>query len=139
MKLHFLLSFVVLLASASGALIDTDATYLTYDKFVAEVDSGAVKSVTLDNFSQISGTYVVDGAERRFTSFGGTGSANDILLTRLLKEKSVAVTLKDQKERDSFWDGGVFLLLLFVATVATLVLAIRINSKLNRLRNVPNA
>jgi ATP-dependent Zn protease len=141
MKLHLLISLVVLLVSASGSpFLDTDATYLTYDKFIAEVDSGTVKSVILDQFSQISGTYIVDGAERRFNSFGGTGSANDILLTRLLKQKSVAVTLKEQKERDPFWDPGIVLLVFMsIVPVVTLVLAFRINSKLARLRNEPNA
>jgi len=139
MKLLALLSLVLLLATASSSPIDRDAIYLTYDKFIAEVDAGTVKSVTLDQFSQISGTYIVDGAERRFMSFGATGSANDVLLNRLLKQKSVAVTLKEQTERDPFWSGGIFGLLTIAVPVVTLVLAFRINSKLNRLRNEPNA
>jgi ATP-dependent Zn protease len=128
-------SAALLLAFFGSSLLGADVTYLTYDKFIAEVDAGSVKSVTLDRFSQISGTYVVDGTERPFKSFGETGSANDVLLTRLLDQKAVAVTLKDQKERDSFWaDGGfIGLLLLGVVPITTLILAFRINSKLNLL------
>ncbi len=119
-----------------------EADYLTYDKFIAEVESGYVKSASLDRFSQITGTYTVDGAERAFKSYGDVGSAHDVLLTRLLKQKGVAVTLKDQKERSGFLDGpGMFsAVLMLLVPLVTLILAFRNNSKLNRLdRNDRNA
>jgi len=130
---HLILAgFLALLSSVATA---AEPDYLTYDKFIAEVEAGSVKSVSLDRLSQIVGTYTTDGAERPFRTYGDTGSANDILLTRLLKQKNVAVTLKDQKERSGFFDGpGMFAgLAMFLVPILTLIFAIRINSKLNRL------
>lgn len=116
-------------------LAAADADYLTYDKFIAAVDSGSVRSAALGRFSQITGTYTVEGTERPFKSYGGAGTANDILLMRLLKEKNVAVTLENQEKRPEFFGGvGMFsALLMFLVPILTLILAFRINSKLNRL------
>jgi ATP-dependent Zn protease len=129
--LLLLLSVYWLSSVSSGAV--ADAEHWTYDKFIAEVESGSVKSVSLERFSQISGTYIVDGTERQFRSYADTGSANDILLTRLLKQKNVAVTLKEHKERTMFSEYLLMGVLLFLLPLVTLILAIRINEKLNRL------
>jgi ATP-dependent Zn protease len=139
-SLHFLFCAVLLLTLSCDSLFGAEATYLTYNEFISEVDSGSVKSVTLDQFSQISGTYIVDGAERPFMSYGHTGSANDVLLARLLKQKAVAVTLKDQKERHSLLGADAFMgLAMFIVPLVTLVLAFRIHAKLSRLQNEPKA
>ena len=129
---HSLLAAVILIAAFTATLVADDSDYLPYDKFIAEVESGSVKAVSLDRFSQIAGTYSVGGAERPFTSYGGTGSSNDVLLNRLLKQKGVAVTVKEQKERSMFGESFIGFLMV-VVPVVTLLLALRINSKLNRL------
>lgn len=139
-SLYFLFCNVLLLTLSGDFLFSAEATYLTYNEFIAEVDSGSVKSVTLDQFSQISGTYVVDGAERPFRSYGQTGSANDVLLTRHLQQKAVAVTLKDLKERHSLLGINGFIgIAMFGVPLVTLILAFRIHSKLSRLQNEPKA
>lgn len=136
MKDFQILLFICILALFSVPLAAAaEADYLTYSQFIAEVESGSVKTASLDRFSQITGTHIADGVERAFKSYGDVGSANDVLLTRLLKQKGVAVTLKDQKERSGFFDGpGMFsAVLMFLVPLVTLILAFRINSKLNRL------
>ncbi len=127
----FYLAILLLLAS-SLTLSAADEDHLLYEEFIAQVEAGAVKSVTLDRYSQITGTYTVDGAERAFGSFGQTGSANDVLLVRLLKQHNVATTLEEQKARNPYFDG-LFGIIWLLIPLVTLVLALRINSKVNRL------
>jgi len=124
----------MLILGSATPLLAARPDYLPYDKFIAEVEAGTVKTVSLDRFSRITGTYTVDGAERPFSSYGDTGSANDILLNRLLQQKNVAVTLEKQEERNPFWQSGLIGLVMFVIPLITLLLVLRINSKLNRLR-----
>lgn len=137
--LHHLLLAVLVLTSSRLVSAAEDSDHLTYDKFITEVDAGLVKSVNLDRYLSITGKHVVDGKERPFTSYGHTGSANDVLLTRLLKDKSVPMALKEEKDGPSFWPGGLSMLLVFLVPMATLVLTFRINSKLNRLRQETSA
>ena len=136
MKFHTLLLALVFALSLPGQIaLAEEGKYLTYSELIAKIDAGTVKSVTLDHFSSISGVYVADGAEKVFHSYGATGSANDVLLIRLLDEKKVATTISEKKDRmDPFGGAAVFSgLLLFAAPIITLVLAFVINSKLNRL------
>jgi ATP-dependent Zn protease len=134
MKISLLLiSCCVVLAGGPLALAEAD--YMTYDKFISAVEAGSVKSATLDRFSQITGTYTVNGTERPFKAYTGHGSAEDVLLTRLLSEMKVAVTLKDQDERPSFFSspGIIAGLVMFFVPLLTLILAFRINAKLDGL------
>jgi ATP-dependent Zn protease len=133
MKLYScLIAFFLGLLGSLGAAEEGD--YLTYHEFITEVEAGSVKSATLDRYSRINGTHVVNGVDRLFKTYGDVGTTNDILLTRLLNQKKVAITL-NQKERSGFLDGaGMFSgLLIFLVPIITLVFAIKINSKLNRL------
>lgn len=137
MKTFQIILFACCFSLLGLPVVAAENDFLTYDKFIAEVETGTVKTATLDQYSQIRGTYTVDGVERPFRSFGDTGSANDILLTRLLKQKNVAITLKDQEERSGFFDGSMLSgLLLILAPVVTLLIALRINFKLNRLSHL---
>ena len=135
MKIAPLLGLFCCLILLDTTALARDADYLPYSKFIAEVEAGSVKSVSLDRFSQISGTYTVDGNERTFQTYGDTGSANDILLTRLLEQKDVAVTLQEESDRPGFF-GGASMFVTFVmllVPIATLILAVRINSKVGHL------
>ena len=123
--------FFLLRLSAVAA----DEDYLTYDRFISEVESGSIKSATLDRFSRISGSHLVNGAERPFLSYGEVGSANDILLNRLLEEHKVAVTLKERKDENGITSNQSILtgaIMLFIP-ILTFLLVLRINSKVDRL------
>lgn len=126
----------ILLLACCLACLDraaaADEDYLTYEKFIAAVESGAVKTVSLDRRSQINGTYLVDGAERAFWSYGETGSANDLLLVRLLEEKEVAIAHREPEENILGLFNTLSGFLLFLVPIVTLILVFRINAKLKR-------
>ena len=134
MKAPHLLFLTALLALLSAPLAAAEADYLSYAEFIAKVESGSVKAATLDQFSEITGTHEVDGEEREFRSYGDTGSANDILLTRLLKQRNVVVTLQEREERPWYlsgldWISAAWFLIPFII----LILAFKINAKVDRL------
>jgi ATP-dependent Zn protease len=144
-KLSIRTVVLIVVFIVSRAVAATDSEYLTYPEFISKLDAGLIRSASLDHFSAIHGTYVADGHEKPFHSYADTGSANDVLLTRLLKEKNVPITISEQKER-GFFSGAVALpgLLMFGLPLVTLIFVFRINSKLNRLssqqpRNEPAA
>jgi ATP-dependent Zn protease len=114
--------------------------YLPYDEFISKVESGSIVNVTLDRHSRITGTYTIDGSNRKFNTYGDTGSSNDVLLNRLLKDKGVRIELKLVEDKNPFWGGGLFTTLLFlvpiIIPIVTLVLVLRIHKKL---RYTPNA
>jgi ATP-dependent Zn protease len=114
--------------------------YLPYDEFISKVESGSIVSVTLDRHSRITGAYTIDGSKRQFNTYGDTGSANDVLLNRLLKDKGVRIDLKLEENRHPLWGGGIFTTLLFlvpiIIPIVTLVLVLRIHT---RLQDIPNA
>jgi ATP-dependent Zn protease len=130
---YSILSAIVFILGTSTTLPGAEPDYLPYEEFIVAVEAGSVKTVSLDRFSQITGTYTVGGAERPFRSYGDTGSANDVLLNRLLKQKNVAITLKPQQDRNPFFEAGFVAILMLFVPLLTLLLAFRINSKLNRL------
>jgi len=127
------LSGIIALFLSAAPLFGAEPDYLTYDKFILEVESGSVKGVTLDRFSSITGTYLSNDEERPFRTYGDTGSANDVLLIRFLNEKKIPTTLKEQKEHSPFWRGGFFAILMFFIPVITFILVLRINFRVNRM------
>lgn|GEM_PF-4080415 len=136
--LCLLLVFAFVSASLSAAAVPESGPsssyddFLTYDEFVAQVEAGAIQSATLDPYSRITGTRLVEGKPQPFSTFGVTGTANDVLLTRLLKQKNVNVVLKQEAESESN-SGTLYTAAIFFLPVVTLVLVFRINAKLNRL------
>jgi ATP-dependent Zn protease len=123
---------LVLMHAPSAKAGDDD--YLTYAEFIAAVDAGSVKSVSVDHFSSITGTRNVGGQERQFRTFADTGSANDVLLIRLLNEKGVRLSIADKdQDRFSLVTGIVGLVMLFVP-ILTLLIVFRISWKLSRVR-----
>ena len=125
--------FIIVALSAmliTCALADKEQ-YLSYDDFVRQVESGNIRSVTLDRFSSITGT-MVDGDETySIRSYAGTGSANDPLLTRFLKEHGVSVSMRDvSKPRHTMPMVTGFMFL--GAPIVFLILLAVIIMKLNR-------
>ena len=115
--------------------------YFTYDDFIRQVESGNIQSVTLDQFSSISGTMVEGREPNTFRSYADTGTANDTLLTRLLKEHGVSVSIQDESKP---FDGFPILVgcISFMPPIVCLILLIVINTKLtqilaNQLENRP--
>ena len=114
--------------------------YLTYEEFVEQVEKGNVKAVTVDRYSKMHGTYLVDGKEQPFETYAGTGSANDPLLIGKLKSEKVAVTL-DQAERDPFGWGGLWpmVLLTWGVPLITLILVYRVSRRVTKIQKALQA
>ncbi len=106
--------------------------YLTYDEFIREVESGTIASVTVDRLSSIHGTIVHADSTNSFRSYGSTGSANDPLLVRFLREHGVEVSIREARERMPMFSifSGLVMLAAPMATLCLLVVAI---VKLNRI------
>jgi len=124
-----LITGLIALASLAWA---SEPEYVTYDNLIRQVEAGNVKSVRLDGLSSITGTMVDGSVTNDFRSYGKTGSANDPLLVRFLKENDVAVTMRDASQPShtiSMLTGFMFL----GAPILFLVLMIVIIKKLNRL------
>ena len=68
---------------------DEETEYLRYSEFISLVETGQIRSVTLDRHSRLKGIQVMSGEERPFHSFADTGSFDDPLLIRLLRENNV--------------------------------------------------
>lgn len=124
-----LIVFVVSIAACACA---NDGQYLTYDDFIRQVESGNIESVTLDQFSSISGVMVDGDTTNSIRSYAHTGSANDPLLTGFLKEHGVAVSMRDVSKPSHtipMLTGFMFI----GAPILFLVLLIVIIMKLNRI------
>jgi len=124
-----LIVFVVSIAACACA---NDGQYLTYDDFIRQVESGIIESVTLDQFSSISGVMVDGDKTNSIRSYADTGSANDPLLSRFLKEHGVAVSMRDVSKPNytmPMLTGFMFM----GAPIVFLVLLIMIIMKLNRI------
>lgn len=134
LRLLLVLLFAHLVAASAADAASPSDDFLTYDEFIAQIEAGAIQSATLDQFSHITGTRLVDGRPRPFSTLGATGSANDVLLTRLLKQKGVNVVLKQEIEYETDWP---YTTAAFLVPIVTLILAFRINTKLNRLTASP--
>ena len=128
MKAILITGLIALASLAWGS----EPEYVTYDNLIRQVEAGNVKSVTLDGLSSITGTMVDGSVTNDFRSYGKTGSANDPLLVRFLKENDVAVTMRDASRPSHtipILTGFMFL----GAPILFLVLMIVIIKKLNRL------
>ena len=107
--------------------------YLTYDNFIRQVEAGNVESVSLDGLSSITGTMVDGDATNDFRSYGRTGSANDPLLSRFLKEHGVAVAMQDAsrpRHTVPMLTGFMFLVGPIVFLVLLIVIIIKLNQVL---------
>lgn len=111
-----------------------DADYLTYAEFIAAVDAGSVKSVSVDRFSAITGTRTVDGQEKRFRTYADTGSANDVLLIRLLKDKNVELSITNKDENRLPLVTGLVGLVMLIVPILTLFFVFRISWRVGRVR-----
>ncbi len=128
MKTLILVAVVALLTFA-GSVSAGPSDYLSYDDFIRAVEAGHIKSVALDHFSSISGTQVLAGVEKPFRSYGQSGTANDPLLLRLLKDKGVPVTV-DLKHDDGQWPMLWSGMLMLGVPIITLVFVILIYRRL---------
>jgi len=128
MKILLVISMIVLGSTAWAA----DGQYLTYDDFIRQVESNKVKSVTLDDYSNIEGTMLDGTTTKEFRSYGRTGTANDPLLTQFLKEHNVAVSMRDMS-KPSHTMPMLTGLMFLIAPIAFLILLIVIIRKLNQI------
>jgi hypothetical protein len=120
----------VLALVCGSAAWAAQSDYLSYDDFIRAVEAGHIKSVTLGRFSSISGTQVLEGVEKPFHSYAQTGTANDPLLLRFLREKSVAITVTGKPDERS-WGADVLLpILVFGIPMITLVFVVLIYRRL---------
>jgi ATP-dependent Zn protease len=128
-----LIAACLVLAFAPAANAGDD-DYLTYAEFIAAVEAGTVKSVSVDRVSSITGTRNVGGQDRQFRTFAETGSANDVLMIRLLNEKGVqlSITNKDRDRLSLF--TGIVGLVIFLVPILTLLIVFRISWKVSRVR-----
>lgn len=124
-----------LAAIALGALKSFgEPEYLTYKEFLSEVRAGKIVRVNLDHLSRIEGIRRVDGKEQEFETYGDTGSANDPLLTDLLRQSSVPMSIAPERERGIFdWEMLGSVVFLLGVPVATLVMVAQIRAKMGRL------
>ena len=113
--------------------LSNNSGHLSYDDFIRAAEAGHIKSVTLDKFSSITGTQVVGGVERPFTSYANTGTANDPLLLRFLGEKGVKITVNDGQEEKPWGTEFFFLpLFMFGVPLITLVFVVLIYRRIRR-------
>lgn len=124
-----ILTAVIALLTFAGSVSAGDSDYLSYDDFIRAVEAGHIKSATLDQFSSISGTQVLAGVEKPFHSYGNSGTANDPLLLRLLKDKGVPVTV-GVKHEDRQWAMLLSGALMLGVPVITLVFVVLIYRRL---------
>ena len=95
--------------------------HLSYDEFIRLVETGQIKTVTVDQYSGLSGTQIVNGKEQPFNSYARTGSANDPLLLRLLREKGVPVTISNQEDKSPWCTNILLPILMFGIPIVTLI------------------
>ncbi len=126
-----IISFMVVILAATR-VIAGDAQYLTYDDFVRQVEAGTIRTVTLDQFSSITGTMVDGSNTNSFRSYAHTGSANDPLLTRFLKEHDVSLSMRDTS-KPSHTMPMLTGFLFMGAPIVFLILLIVIIRKINHL------
>jgi hypothetical protein len=123
---------LILAAAASSLAADED--FLTYADFIAAVEAGSVKSVSLDRVSSITGTRTVGGQDRPFKCLAETGSANDVLLMRLLNQKGVDIDHSPMKQVELDTGTIVAGLLMIVLPIMTLLIIVRVSMKVSRVR-----
>ena len=90
---------IMTICLCSSALAESKSEHMRYEEFIETVRSGNVISANLDQFSFISGAYLVDGETNQFKAYAKIGSANDPLLTELLSENSVIVSVDTERKR----------------------------------------
>lgn len=133
MKIVVMLMLMLMLtvvATAGGE----DGEYLTYDEFIREVDADNVKSVTLERFSTIRGTYLVDGEERPFHSYSEVGSASDPLLIRELKSRNIRIQVAEREEARPFWRYTLAtMLFVWGVPIVTFIIVLRMSKRLTRI------
>ena len=107
-----------------------EGEYLTYDDFIRQVEAGIIQSVTLDKFSSITGEQVFGDTTNTFRSYADTGSANDPLLVRFLKEHGVTVSMSDESDsfpRMPFISGFIFMGTPIVFLIFLVVIIMKLN------------
>ena len=121
----------------AGYAFGAEEQYLTYDKFLRQVDAGNISSVTLDNLSTIRGVMVQGDVTNSFRSYGDVGSANDPLLNQLLKEHDVTIAIRDKSEVDHMipmFSGFIFLGVPVVFLILLIVIIMKLNQILGNQR-----
>lgn len=110
--------------------------YLSYEAFINEVEAGLIKAVSLGEYT-MTGFKTVGGKEEPFTCYARSGSSQDPLLLRLLKEKNVSISIPPPTKHDfGVWQAlWIFLPIpiVLVVVVVILIYLVRINRKIERL------
>ncbi|MDD2236108.1 MAG: ATP-dependent metallopeptidase FtsH/Yme1/Tma family protein [Kiritimatiellae bacterium] len=129
------IAILLLMVTVSTTVLAKESQYYSYDDFIRQVDAGKIQSVTLDKYSSITGLVNEGTSTVAFHTYADTGSANDPLLNRFLKEHKVSIAMGDANGPSHampMMTGFIFLL----APIIFLILLIVIIGKLNHiLRN----
>ena len=123
---------LILVCSVSTALA-TVPEYLTYEEFIQQVEAGNVQSVKISEYSHINGTYTVEGQQKKFHSFGDTGTANDPLINRLLDAHEVEVVFEETDETFSNAFTTISGCMFIIFPIAMLIMLAIMLKKLNKL------
>lgn len=112
--------------------------YFSYSRFIQAIKTGSVKSVTLGEYSKITGIYSEDGVEKEFESWHEE-SANDVLLLEILNENDVEIAIAEKEKRDFFAEGFfvIFSIFQFLIPAISLVLIVMILRRIDRLVTRP--
>ena len=105
-------------------------TYLTYDEFIRLAETGKIQSVELTKYSSIAGNMTTTEGLVAFKSYASTGSAQDPLLNRLLKEQDIKVSLGETEKQNSSFSfimgfSGLSMMLVPWACLVLLILCFR--------------
>jgi ATP-dependent Zn protease len=94
---------IVILTICILSVINSKARdgYLTYDEFIRLVEAGKIESVELTKYSGISGKMEATEGSTAFNCFASTGSVQDPLLNKLLKEHNVKISVEEIGKPDN--------------------------------------
>jgi len=102
-----------------------DSKYLSYDEFIRKVEFGEIQSVTLGEYSMIGGVMIDGETTRSIELFGDTGSSNDPLLLKYLKNHNVEIAIGEvPNERPIFSMLAGFLFMAFPIVILVLLIIV---------------
>lgn len=123
---------IAVLFIGSSAIAAPD--HLTYEEFITLLQQDKIKSVEFYGLSAITGIYLDGTHEQEFSTYSRVGSVNDPLLTALLVEKAVPVSMKGDVTLSPIFPAVTAGLLMFILPIVLILfLVLRMNAKLNRL------
>lgn len=129
-----LLAVVFLITICVASSFASGKQYFNYNKFIQAIKTGSVMSVTIGEYSKITGVYFENGVEKEFESWHEE-PANDALLIEILNENDVEIAIAEKGKRDFFadWFLVVFSTFQLLIPAISLVLIVMILRRIDRL------